>query len=78
MPAWANRVTTKTQDISTMNEIRLAQRQRQRDQEIEQHRYFELIGEAIADLGDAGRVFRLVGRDVLHTGFPRLGFRYGP
>ena len=51
-------------------EISPAQRQRQRDQEVEQEGYFELIAEAIADLGDAGRIFRLPRRDVLQAGFP--------
>ena len=37
----------------------MAQRQRQRDQDVEQHGYFELVAEAIADLGGAGRLVRL-------------------
>ena len=50
----------------------MAQRQRQRDQDVEQQGYFELVAEAIADLGRAGRLFRLARRDVLEAGFPGL------
>ena len=45
MPAWAKRVTTNTQDSSTITEIGMPQRQRERDQHVKQHRQFELIAE---------------------------------
>ena len=51
-----------------MNEIGMAQRQRQRDQDVEQHRQFELVAEAIADLGGADRPVRLSERDILDPG----------
>jgi hypothetical protein len=48
----------------------MAERQRQRDQGIEQQRQLELVLEAIADLGGASGPVRLPQRDVLGAGFP--------
>ena len=48
----------------------MAQRQRQRDQEVEQQWDLELVLEAVADLGDALRPVLLLQCDVLDAGFP--------
>ena len=48
----------------------MAQRQRQRDQDIEQQRQLELVGEAVADLGGAGGPVLLSQRDVPDLGLP--------
>ena len=59
------------------DEIGMAKRQCQRDQRIEQHRQFELIAIAVADLGGADRPVRLAKRDIANlvsplTNVPRL------
>lgn len=48
----------------------MTQRQRQRDQDIEQDRHFELVSEAIADLGQVLGPVRLAKRDILGTDLP--------
>src|SRR5437868_5199911 len=58
-------------------EVGVAQRQRQRDQDIEQKRQLELIAEAVTKLGGAGWPVRFAQRDVLESHFP-VPERTGP
>ena len=48
----------------------MAQRQRDRDQDVKQNRQFELVLEAIADLGGADRPVRLSEHDIPDLGLP--------
>src|SRR5258708_28930065 len=50
----------------------MAQRQRECDQRIEQHRQFELVAEAVGNLGRPLRPVRLTQRNILELGLARL------
>src|SRR5207302_3137407 len=58
-------------------EVGVTQRQRQRDQDIEQKRQLELIAEATTKLGGAGWPVRFAQRDVLEAYVP-VPQRAGP